>query len=81
MIEICPAGPPKLMNPSFSQNQNASRRLIACGLDSSSSTANTRALLMNVFLLFFERLATDLAPFRATSHISVETLFWTTCSK
>jgi hypothetical protein len=25
MIAICPAGPPKLMNPSFSQNQNASR--------------------------------------------------------
>ena len=25
MIAICPAGPPKLMKPSFSQNQNASR--------------------------------------------------------
>ena len=24
MIAICPAGPPKLMNPSFSQNRNAS---------------------------------------------------------
>ena len=24
MIAICPAGPPKLMNPSFSQNQKAS---------------------------------------------------------
>src|SRR5690349_9313245 len=26
MIAICPAGPPKLMNPSFSQNPNASRK-------------------------------------------------------
>jgi hypothetical protein len=25
MIAICPAGPPKLMKPSFNQNQNASR--------------------------------------------------------
>jgi hypothetical protein len=24
MIAICPAGPPKLMNPSLSQNRNAS---------------------------------------------------------
>jgi hypothetical protein len=24
MIAICPAGPPKLINPSFTQNQNAS---------------------------------------------------------
>src|SRR5947209_3411871 len=29
MIAICPAGPPKLMNPSFTQNHNASLNLIA----------------------------------------------------
>ena len=27
MIAICPPGPPKLMNPSFSQNRNASAKL------------------------------------------------------
>jgi hypothetical protein len=27
MIAICPAGPPKLMQPSFAQNQNASASL------------------------------------------------------
>ena len=27
MIAICPAGPPKLMNPSLSQNRNASRKV------------------------------------------------------
>src|SRR5918997_3076965 len=26
MMAICPAGPPKLMNPSFTQNQNASQK-------------------------------------------------------
>ena len=26
MIAICPAGPPKLMNPNFTQNQNASQK-------------------------------------------------------
>ena len=26
MIAICPAGPPKLMNPSLTQNQNASQK-------------------------------------------------------
>jgi hypothetical protein len=31
MIEICPAGPPKLMKPSLSQNRKASRRLIVRG--------------------------------------------------
>ena len=25
MMAICPAGPPKFMNPSFTQNQNASQ--------------------------------------------------------
>src|SRR5262245_33635831 len=28
MIAICPAGPPKLMKPSFSQKRNASAKLI-----------------------------------------------------
>jgi hypothetical protein len=27
MIAICPAGPPKLIQPSFSQNRSASRKL------------------------------------------------------
>lgn len=50
MIEICPAGPPKLMNPNFSQNQNASRKLIGSGLDRSSSTADGEALIIGMFL-------------------------------
>jgi hypothetical protein len=50
MIEICPAGPPKLMNPSFSQNQNASRKLIGSGLDRLSSTADAKTLLIGLFL-------------------------------
>jgi hypothetical protein len=37
MIAICPAGPPKLMNPSFSQNRNAS--------DSVGSAPGTGALM------------------------------------
>jgi len=28
MIAICPAGPPKLMKPSFSQKRSASAKLI-----------------------------------------------------
>ena len=27
MMAICPAGPPKLMNPSFTQKRRASRKL------------------------------------------------------
>jgi hypothetical protein len=37
MIAICPAGPPKLMNPSLSQNLNAS--------DSVGSAPETEALM------------------------------------
>src|SRR5450830_682623 len=50
MIDICPAGPPKLMKPSFSQNQNASRKLISAGLGRSSSTADAKTLLIGFFL-------------------------------
>jgi hypothetical protein len=32
MIAICPAGPPKLMNPSFSQKRKASENGIAGAL-------------------------------------------------
>jgi hypothetical protein len=31
MIEICPAGPPKLMKPSFSQKTKASQKLTGAG--------------------------------------------------
>ena len=31
MIAIWPAGPPKLMKPSFNQNRAASRKLAGCG--------------------------------------------------
>ena len=34
MIAIWPAGPPKLIIPSFSQNRNASASLGMCGADS-----------------------------------------------
>ena len=30
MIAICPVGPPKLLNPSFSQNRKASPKLRCC---------------------------------------------------
>ncbi|MCY1424923.1 hypothetical protein D3C76_1877570 [compost metagenome] len=38
------------MKPSFSQNQNASRKLIGFGLDRSSSTAGAKTLLIGLFL-------------------------------
>jgi hypothetical protein len=44
MMEICPAGPPKLMKPSFSQNQKATRKLIGSGLGRSFSTAVSACL-------------------------------------
>src|SRR5690349_23148362 len=37
MIAICPAGPPKLMKPSFSQNRNASEKGTFLILPSQSS--------------------------------------------
>jgi hypothetical protein len=41
------------MKPSFNQNQNASRKLIASGLDSSSSITGANTLLIGL-LLFHE---------------------------
>ena len=40
MMAICPAGPPKLMNPSFTQNQNASQNPtgLVCPEERSSTT-------------------------------------------
>jgi len=32
MIEICPAGPPKLMKPNFNQKANACQKLTAGGV-------------------------------------------------
>src|SRR5258705_7166146 len=46
MIAICPAGPPKLMKPSFSQKRKASAKLIA--LDSSCTR-------LRLFVGFFAR--------------------------
>src|SRR5918994_5693856 len=42
MIAIWPAGPPKLMNPSFTQNQNASQK--PTGLVSTSAPALSSAI-------------------------------------
>jgi hypothetical protein len=39
MIAICPAGPPKLMKPSFSQNRNASAKLTPGRLSSAGGVA------------------------------------------
>src|SRR3989338_5956095 len=50
MIEIWPAGPPKLMKPSFNQNQNASRRLICSGLNGFASTSGAITLLIGLLL-------------------------------
>jgi hypothetical protein len=33
MIEICPAGPPKLIKPNLNQKKNASQKLIEGGVD------------------------------------------------
>ncbi|MNF97498.1 hypothetical protein D3C84_803290 [compost metagenome] len=49
MIEICPAGPPKLMKPSFSQNQNACSRLTGAVLDSACSCGMAVSLMGAVF--------------------------------
>jgi hypothetical protein len=38
MTEICPTGPPKLMKPSFSQNQNASLNDIVGALASADES-------------------------------------------
>jgi hypothetical protein len=43
MIEICPAGPPKLINPSFSQYQNAS---LIVGVTGASSFGDSGLLLL-----------------------------------
>ncbi|MNP85220.1 hypothetical protein D3C76_1848570 [compost metagenome] len=40
------------MKPNFSQNQNASRKLIASGLDSSSSIVGAKTLFMGLFLFY-----------------------------
>jgi hypothetical protein len=32
MMAICPAGPPKLMKPSLSQNENACQKLTGAGV-------------------------------------------------
>jgi hypothetical protein len=39
MMEICPAGPPKLMKPSLSQNMNAWRKLTGDGGNPMSAAA------------------------------------------
>ncbi len=51
MIEICPAGPPKLMKPSLSQKPNASRKLIGAGLVSSSALFGEGVRLKRMLLV------------------------------
>jgi hypothetical protein len=46
MIEICPAGPPKLMKPSLSQKRKASRRLIGSGRRCSGSGETLKPVLL-----------------------------------
>jgi hypothetical protein len=48
MIAICPAGPPKLMNPNFTQNQNASQKLTALV----STSALTPSSVILIFFIY-----------------------------
>src|SRR5688572_27009681 len=44
MIAICPAGPPKLMNPSLSQKRKASAKLARAGAPTASPILSGAAL-------------------------------------
>jgi hypothetical protein len=44
MIEICPAGPPKLISPSFNQNQKACSKLTGAGRSGDSDIEGLQQL-------------------------------------
>src|SRR5918992_65072 len=56
MIAICPAGPPKLMNPSFTQNQNASQN--PTGLVS-TSTPTLSSVIFTFFMCYGNKTCTS----------------------
>ena len=51
-MAICPAGPPKLMNPSFNQNQNACRKLTGWGRSSTLSTGSPVGVAVSWICVF-----------------------------